>query len=65
MIFYSVPIVCKNKRRIGVRYQCHFVRLEILRHIERELIETGLGGTVSPIKVVGDGPIIPELCTLF
>lgn len=40
------------------RYHCHFVRLEILHHIERELIETGLGGTVGRIKVVGDGTII-------
>src|SRR6202046_2934693 len=32
------------------RYHCNVVRLEILRHIERELIETGLGGTVGRIQ---------------
>src|ERR1700733_1748626 len=31
------------------RYHCHFVRPKILRHIECELIETGLGGTVGRI----------------
>jgi hypothetical protein len=39
----------------------HFVRPEILRHIERELIETGLGGTVGRIKVIGDGSIIGNI----
>jgi len=40
------------------RYHCHIVRLEILRHIERGLVETGIAGTVGGIKVVGDDAII-------
>src|SRR5882724_2178565 len=43
------------------RYHRNVVRLEILRHIERELIETRLGGTVGRIQVVGDGSIIGNI----
>src|SRR5258708_12349722 len=34
------------------RYHGNFVRLEILRHVERELIKAGLGGTLCRLKVV-------------
>ena len=43
------------------RYHRNVVRLEILRHIERELIETRLGGTVGRIQVVGDGSIVGNI----
>src|SRR5258708_2122690 len=43
------------------RYHRNVVRLEILSHVERELIETRLGRTVGRIQVVGDGSVIGNI----